>query len=619
MDKALQPLLSVASSKPFKIVLASGLLFVTSEIAYELYLWLRKPRKPKPKACEVFFINRRRIVDPFPTAQEFLFEHINRVVSHIDRAEKSICLAMYIFTMREIAEAVIRAKRERSVIVRVVTCNSMVGNEGSYLRELIEEGIVVQYKYNCDYLMHHKYCLLDTEWYCANCLIAYHIAEYGEPTKNMQHTLFDKAVMSDQAGLLKRFGSSCARCKPGTKKTASRQKPASDPLPKNGMLVAGSSNWTFPGLTTHWDTMTYTSLTELVDPYTVEFQRMWYELNDPVDKSMLKNPMYKTQRTHEKPMFSPNGPLSLETSQELKVLPNPDRYSPTERWQMKEAVEAEDFYGEHYAMDYIQYSIDKLGICVASLPVQSKLTEDQSYRIKAIVEEKQRQKDLYKSIEDHGTILLGLIDVLLAIVYDRLTNGNELNEANSHINIHRLAATLSCFVEFEGVHQMLRSFYRRSCTYPYYRHKDISEMCVQHVAAQLACEERPIWIQQQLLHAYNAFKTTDCAVLNHYFIKDYIRYTELGLDTETLQLCVGDMEKALTGVHQDSLGFGEEVLVQTMLRDIMGQEDSDSTDSDDYESTDDSGSDNESVASEDESTNPNENVLEKLMNLNLSG
>uniref|UniRef100_A0A182Q7E5 Protein SHQ1 homolog n=1 Tax=Anopheles farauti TaxID=69004 RepID=A0A182Q7E5_9DIPT len=280
---------------------------------------------------------------------------------------------------------------------------------------------------------------------------------------------------------------------------------------------------------------------------------------------------------------------------------------------MKEEREAKDFYGEHYAMDYIQYSIDKLGLSLENLPALRKLTEDQSYRIRVIVEEKQRQNDQYKSIEDHDVLLLGLIDILLAIVYDRLTNGNELNEANSHINIHRLAATLACFVEFDDVIQMLRSFYRRSCIYPYYRHKEIAKMCVQHLTAQLATEERRIWIQEQLLHAYNAFKTTDCAVLNHYFIKDFIRYAELGLDTEALQQC------ALNEVHQDSLGFGEDVLVQKMLRDIMAQEESDSTDSDDYESTDESDSDSESIASVDQLSNPNENVLEKLMNLNLSG
>uniref|UniRef100_A0A182WLR5 Mitochondrial cardiolipin hydrolase n=1 Tax=Anopheles minimus TaxID=112268 RepID=A0A182WLR5_9DIPT len=290
-------LVNVINSKAGKLVVAGGLLFVTTEIVYELYLWLRKSPKPKPKPCEVYFINRRKLVHPLPSPAAFLFEHINRIVSHIDRAEKSICLAMYIFTVREISEAVIRAKK-RSVIVRVVTCESMVGNEGSYLRDLIEEDIKVQYKYKCEYLMHHKFCLLDTEWYCGNCLIAYHIAECGEPTKYMQHTLFDKAVLSDRAGLLDRFGRSCSRCNPQLRvenKQKMRREPndACDPLPKHGLLIAGSSNWTSPGLVQHWDNITYCSLPEMIDPFTAEFQRMWYELGDALDKTILKEPLYR--------------------------------------------------------------------------------------------------------------------------------------------------------------------------------------------------------------------------------------------------------------------------------------------------------------------------------------
>uniref|UniRef100_A0A182PL97 Mitochondrial cardiolipin hydrolase n=1 Tax=Anopheles epiroticus TaxID=199890 RepID=A0A182PL97_9DIPT len=292
---ALQPFLSLLNNKPVKLLIAGGILIVSTEIAYELVLWWRKATKPKPKSCEVFFINRRKLVEPLPTPQDFLYEHINRIISYIDRAEKSICLAMYIFTMREICEAVIRAKRERSVVVRVVTCESMVANEGSFLRDLIAEDIKVQYKYKSEYLMHHKFCLLDTDWYCANCLIAYHTAEYGEPTKNMQHTLFDKAVMSDRAALLQRFGSSCVRCNPAerNKQDKRQRKQSNNPLPKHGLILAGSSNWTFPGLTTHWDTITVASLPELIDPFAAEFQRMWYELNDPLGLTHTREPLYK--------------------------------------------------------------------------------------------------------------------------------------------------------------------------------------------------------------------------------------------------------------------------------------------------------------------------------------
>uniref|UniRef100_A0A182T7U7 Protein SHQ1 homolog n=1 Tax=Anopheles maculatus TaxID=74869 RepID=A0A182T7U7_9DIPT len=217
--------------------------------------------------------------------------------------------------------------------------------------------------------------------------------------------------------------------------------------------------------------------------------------------------------------------------------------------------------------------------------------------------------------------------ILLAVGYDRLTNNNELNEANSHINIHRISGTLAYFVEYDGVEQMLRSFYRRSCTYPYYRNKEIAMACVQDVINGVTSVERKVWIQRQLLHAYEAFKTTECAVLNHYFIKDYIRYVELGLNEQILLQCIEDMQKILPDIHHAALGFGEETLIQKLLQDIITQDESaDSTDSDDYDTADSesdgSDSDNESsssAAATDEDTNPNENVLEKLMNLKLSG
>uniref|UniRef100_A0A182T9C3 Phospholipase D-like domain-containing protein n=1 Tax=Anopheles maculatus TaxID=74869 RepID=A0A182T9C3_9DIPT len=119
----------------------------------------------------------------------------------------------------------------------------------------------------------------------------------------MQHTLFDKAVLSDRAGLLERYGSSCSRCQKSKPRTQNKQPvqgqkshTGSEPLPEKGLLIAGSSNWTSPGLITHWDTMTYSSLPEMIDPFTAEFQRLWYEFNDPLDKAILKEPLYRDRK-----------------------------------------------------------------------------------------------------------------------------------------------------------------------------------------------------------------------------------------------------------------------------------------------------------------------------------
>ncbi|XP_035789879.1 protein SHQ1 homolog [Anopheles albimanus] len=323
-----------------------------------------------------------------------------------------------------------------------------------------------------------------------------------------------------------------------------------------------------------------------------------------------------------------NGPLSVDTSQELKSLSNPELHSPPARMVLMEAAENADFNAEHYGMDYIQFMIDKLGLKLNDLSPVKPLTDEQRYRASVIVGEKPKQAELIKSISEHRPVMLGMVDILLAISYDRLTNNNELNEANTHINIQRISATLSYFVEFSTVEALLRSFYRRSCTYPFYRNKDLTQLCVETLIERVrAANNRKEWLTQELFHAYDAFKTTDCAILNHYYIKDYIRYVELALDDELFLQIVTELEEALPDVHPEPLGFGEENVVQRLLKDVITQDsDSYETDSDDYESPvslsdasghDDDDEDGDDASSEKELTN--ENVLEKLMNLKLSG
>lgn len=211
---------------------------------------------------------------------------------------------------------------------------------------------------------------------------------------------------------------------------------------------------------------------------------------------------------------------------------------------LMEAAENADFNAEHYGMDYIQFMIDKLGLKLNDLSPVKPLTDEQRYRASVIVGEKPKQAELIKSISEHRPVMLGMIDILLAISYDRLTNNNELNEANSHINIQRISATLSYFVEFSTVEALLRSFYRRSCTYPFYRNKDLTQLCVETLIERVrAANNRKEWLTQELFHAYDAFKTTDCAILNHYYIKDYIRYVELALDDELFLQIVTELEE----------------------------------------------------------------------------
>jgi phosphatidylserine/phosphatidylglycerophosphate/cardiolipin synthase-like enzyme len=82
----------------------------------------------------------------------------NAVISLIDRANRSVDVAMYSFTHEGIADALIRAK-ERGVIVRVIIESEQVSSYSQYGR-LRAAGIEVKLDKN-PYLMHNKFAVVD--------------------------------------------------------------------------------------------------------------------------------------------------------------------------------------------------------------------------------------------------------------------------------------------------------------------------------------------------------------------------------------------------------------------------------------------------------------------------
>ncbi|XP_058120127.1 uncharacterized protein LOC131288929 [Anopheles ziemanni] len=281
MNGALEPIFSYAKALGWRgrIFSAFGFLLAT-EAVYEVYLFVQeaiRKRKSIKEICEVRFMNRINAADCSPNLSDMKFANVSYLVSYIDRAQESICLSMYILTLMDVRLALLRARKERNVTVRVVCCESMVYNEGSQTRHL-DEDCFVRFKVNSEYLMHHKFCLLDTEWLCAECLVKEHRQLAGTIRREMQFTLFDRALFDDMEGLKKAFGSSCAVCDNGKRKK--RPNSVSNPLPKGGMLITGSANWTVPALSVHWDNMIFTSIPAMVRPFAVEFQRQWYELSD---------------------------------------------------------------------------------------------------------------------------------------------------------------------------------------------------------------------------------------------------------------------------------------------------------------------------------------------------
>ncbi|XP_050092824.1 uncharacterized protein LOC126575878 [Anopheles aquasalis] len=264
-------------------LLIVGGVAVGTEVVFELVLQIRRAirkRHAKRDIAEVYFMNRRTLATALSNPETVLTEHIDRLVGMIDRAKHSISIAIYLFTAEQLRDALIRAYR-RGVIVRIVTCGSMVYNGSTKLPELLNEGIIVRYKKETQFLMHHKFCVLDAEWLCADCLVKEHSKTIGKPVKEMEYSLFDKAVRTDLGRLRRMFGVSCGQCdrrKRATTKSSSDD--TDDPLPPGGLLIAGSSNWTLSGLSSNWESVFYMSHPVMVQAYALEFQRLWYELDD---------------------------------------------------------------------------------------------------------------------------------------------------------------------------------------------------------------------------------------------------------------------------------------------------------------------------------------------------
>lgn len=81
------------------------------------------------------------------------------IIKNINQAQASINIAMYIFTDKEIALPLIKA-RERGVKVRLYLDKDQVDYKYSQSRFLVQKGIKTRISSN-NYIMHHKFAIID--------------------------------------------------------------------------------------------------------------------------------------------------------------------------------------------------------------------------------------------------------------------------------------------------------------------------------------------------------------------------------------------------------------------------------------------------------------------------
>ncbi|XP_062550718.1 protein SHQ1 homolog [Armigeres subalbatus] len=357
-------------------------------------------------------------------------------------------------------------------------------------------------------------------------------------------------------------------------------------------------------------------LTE-VFPKQIDYEKGAIHYNIPLSKSAVQDEQLVSHcHTYGFGNFY-SGALNIANSQDFKTLSNPEEFSPDQRRSKRLNEESNDFNLEHYAMDHVQYLIDGFGLELNEIPIDVHLNDDQQNRVRMIVEEKKRQEEKYRMLSGNETVCFSLVDIILAVLYDKTVNCNELNEAISHVNIHRISSSLSYFEQFTSYEDVIVAFYRRSCMYPFHRSKDLAKKCVDHLTAAFKHANVIEWMLEKFLYCYDAFKSNDCVVLNHYYIKDCIKFVQLCSPADMLNQAGSHIKEILPSIHNRSLGFGEEAMVRKLINDIIGV-DEESTDSDDTSGSDDESSDTESDSSDaDDAPLPDESVLHKLMNLKI--
>jgi len=144
-------------------------------------------------------------------------------------ARSSIMVTMYIFTCNTLCNALLEIHK-KGVKIFVVVDSSMKNASNSRVLALQSAGIAV--KIHSSSTLHHKFCLIDV--------------------------IHDDDLFNTQVSTSATSGSIN--------------------IPRNGLVITGSLNWTKEALTTNYESIIISSHAAIVQPYAREFAAIWKQI-----------------------------------------------------------------------------------------------------------------------------------------------------------------------------------------------------------------------------------------------------------------------------------------------------------------------------------------------------
>uniref|UniRef100_A0A8C2G7V6 Protein SHQ1 homolog n=1 Tax=Cyprinus carpio TaxID=7962 RepID=A0A8C2G7V6_CYPCA len=310
-----------------------------------------------------------------------------------------------------------------------------------------------------------------------------------------------------------------------------------------------------------------------------------------------------------------------EELNEVIDLKDPDSTAPELRRHNRLEAETTIFCADHYMVNLYEDE-EEIRNLLKFKPWWRELSPDPSAHSDTSITFTEEEKEQMRKFTNCSYLLdkkarfhvwLGLVDIILAYVYDVRTTEGEHN-VESAWTIRKLSGTLSWLETYHSVQDVLVSFGRRTLCYPLYRHFSLITRAVKDVACIF--QSGKACVLKCLLAIHKIFRENDPAyILNDLYITDYCIWIQRVKSKHVLELAESLHNAKLQKNHLD---LELEILEQAAELALKEEADDEEEEEEEEEEDSSSGSDSEDEE-ESEEEQPEETQPEEKMENNQTG
>lgn len=300
-----------------------------------------------------------------------------------------------------------------------------------------------------------------------------------------------------------------------------------------------------------------------------------------------------------------------EELNEVIDVEDPDNTAPELRRRNRLDAETTIFCTDHYMVNLYDDEVEIKNL-LKFKPWWTELSVDSSAKSDTSITFTEEENEQMRKFKNRSYLLdkkarfhvwLGLVDIILAYVYDVRTTEGEHN-VESAWTIRKVSGTLSWLETYHSVQDVLVSFGRRTLCYPLFRHFSLITRAVKDVACIF--QSGKACILKCLLAIHKIFRENDPAyILNDLYITDYCIWIQRVKSKHVLSLAEPLRNAKLQKSH---LELELEILEQAAE---LAMKDEENEDEEDTSSGSDSEEEEDSEEEQPKETQPEERAENK--------